>query len=89
MALAQAFTIPLGTTDGDYAVLTQEDGTEVITKLSDAPEMKRNPTGMTPVNRMSALERRQNDRIWCGCGFTLDPRNCDDAVQALKDQMSK
>jgi hypothetical protein len=82
--LAQAFIIPEGTAEGVYAVFTADDGTEVHTKIA-----KRDPTGMTPIKEVHTLRRRQNDRIWCGCGFNMDPGNCDAAVQALKDQLSE
>ena len=88
-ALAHAFVIPPGTPEGVYAVVTREDGTNVHTKISDSPEIKRDPTGVTPVNEVNALERRQNGRIWCGCGFNMDRGNCDAAVADLKSQMSK
>ena len=88
LTLAQAFTIPSGTEDGVYAVLTRDDGTDVHTKISDVPEAKRNPTGVTPYNEVTNLEKRQNDRIWCGCGFNMNSGNCDAAVADLKSQMS-
>ena len=83
-ALIQAFVIPEGTTEGVYAVFTADDGTEVHTKIA-----KRDPTGVTLIEQFHNIERRQNDRIWCGCGFNMNPGNCDAAVQALKDQLSE
>ncbi|CAO2651778.1 Nn.00g000610.m01.CDS01 [Neocucurbitaria sp. VM-36] len=82
LTLAQAFVIPSGTEDGVYGVSVREDGTEVHTKISE-----RDPTSATPYNEVSAFEKRQNDRIWCGCGFNMNPGNCDAAVADLKKQM--
>lgn len=87
-AWAQAFVIPPGTSDGVYSVFNHEDGTEVHTKISVSSEVRRDATGITPFNEVGALERRQNDRIWCGCGFNMDAGNCDAAVADLKSQMS-
>ncbi|KAF1847773.1 uncharacterized protein K460DRAFT_414455 [Cucurbitaria berberidis CBS 394.84] len=87
LTLAGAFVIPSDVSDGVYEVVTREDGTEVHNKISSSPEIKRDPTGVTPFNKVGALERRQNDRIWCGCGFNMNPGNCDAAVADLKNQM--
>jgi len=83
-ALAHAFVIPEGTTDGVYAVFTDNNGNEVHTKIA-----KHDPTGMTPVNAVHNLGRRQDDRIWCGCRFNMNSGNRDAALQALKDQLSE
>ncbi|KAF2124887.1 hypothetical protein P153DRAFT_435093 [Dothidotthia symphoricarpi CBS 119687] len=80
-ALTQALVIPTGTTQGLYEVSTLDDGTEVHTKLADYSE-----TEVTPVSEASPLERRQNGRMWCGCGFTLNHGDCDAAVADLKSQ---
>lgn len=87
--LAQAFVLPASPSDGVYAVFTYDNGTEVHTKISDSSETRSLLTDRTAVNEESALERRQAGRIWCGCGFNMNHRNCDTAVAALKSQMSK
>lgn len=89
LTLATAFVIPSDSQEGVYAVLTRDDGTEVHTKIAEAAEEKRDPTGITPYNQVRGLEKRQNDRIWCGCGFGMNSGNCDAAVADLKSQMSK
>jgi hypothetical protein len=35
------------------------------------------------------LKRSVRGQIWCGCGYTMNPGNCDAAVQDLKNQMGK
>ncbi|KAM0260137.1 hypothetical protein ACHAQJ_002901 [Trichoderma viride] len=81
-ALAQAFTIPSDTPDGVYAVSTGEDGATVHTKISNPSKIKHDPASVAP----RALEPRDRD-VWCGCGFNLDPGNCDAAVADLKTQL--
>ncbi|KAL6808686.1 hypothetical protein J3E69DRAFT_378303 [Trichoderma sp. SZMC 28015] len=81
-ALARAFTIPSGTPDGVYAISTGEDGTTVHTKISSPSNIKYDLASVAP----RALEPRDQG-IYCGCGFNLDPSNCDAAVADLKTQL--
>ncbi|KFZ17813.1 hypothetical protein V501_01556 [Pseudogymnoascus sp. VKM F-4519 (FW-2642)] len=86
--VAQAFVVPSGTANGVYAVTISEDGKEVHTKISDSTNIQSiQPDDVTTVNKLGDLERRGNGRIWCGCGFNMDPGNCDAAVESLVAQM--
>jgi hypothetical protein len=85
VALTHGFVIPSGTTDGVYAVTTRADGTDVHTKIAASSETKR---GVPVLDEGLPLERRQSDRIWCGCGYSMDASNCDAAVSDLKNQLS-
>ncbi|KID95092.1 hypothetical protein MAJ_08929, partial [Metarhizium majus ARSEF 297] len=86
--VAQAFVIPSHTANGVYAVTIGADGKEVHTKISDSASIQSiQPGGVTPVNKPGDLERREAGRIWCGCGFNMDPGNCDAAVESLVAQM--
>ena len=86
--VAQAFVVPSGTANGVYAVTIGEDGKEVHTKISDSTNIQSiQPDDVTTVNKLGDLERRGNGRIWCGCGFNMDPGNCDAAVESLVAQM--
>ncbi|KAL6812859.1 hypothetical protein GGI42DRAFT_349017 [Trichoderma sp. SZMC 28013] len=80
--LAQAFTIPSGTPDGVYAVSTSENGATVHTKISSPSKSERDQAHVAP----RAIEPRDQG-IYCGCGFNLDPGNCDAAVADLKTQL--
>lgn len=80
-ALATAFVIPKGTTDGVYATYTNEDGIEVHERLDNGV------TGDSPI-QTSKLDTRA-DKMWttaCGCGIGLNHGNTDAAVQDLKNQ---
>ena len=82
VASTQAWVIPKGTTDGIYAVAVGDDGVEVHTKIAEASsELPFNVSDANP------LDRRGDGRIWCGCGFNLNPGNCDAAVADLKSQL--
>lgn len=83
LAVAQAFVIPPGTTEGVYAVVTRSDGTVEHVKLS-APEAKRQIILDPPV---TTVPTAPENRIWCGCGYGMDHGNCDGAVDDLKKQL--
>jgi hypothetical protein len=86
----QAYTIPDGITDGVYAVSIREDGVEVHTRIADSDT---GPTldhrAVKAVSQEDNLERREDGRLWCGCGFDMNHGNCDGAVQDLKNSMGK
>ncbi|TWU71650.1 hypothetical protein ED733_002829 [Metarhizium rileyi] len=83
--VAQAFVVPPHTANGVYAVTIGEDGQEVHTRISDSTNLQSiQPDGVTTVKKLGLLEA---GRIWCGCGFNMDPRNCDAAVESLVAQM--
>jgi hypothetical protein len=87
---AQAYTIPDGITDGVYAVSIREDGVEVHTRIADSDA---GPTldhrEVKTVSQEDSLERREDGRLWCGCGFDMNHANCDAAVQDLKNSMGE
>ncbi|KAH7371950.1 hypothetical protein BKA66DRAFT_572518 [Pyrenochaeta sp. MPI-SDFR-AT-0127] len=85
-ASAQAWVIPEGSTDGSYSVTINENGVETHTKLaeSDAEILYLNESDLSS----DALQRRGRDQVWCGCGFNMNPGNCDAAVADLKNQLS-
>ncbi|KAJ2973234.1 hypothetical protein NQ176_g6726 [Zarea fungicola] len=87
-AMAQAFTMPEGTTNGVYVVHIDPNGKEVHTKIYDSTDIQSSqPDHATTVGESGDLERRYHGEIWCGCGFNMNPGNCDRAVEMLVAQM--
>ncbi|KAF1825220.1 uncharacterized protein K489DRAFT_429513 [Dissoconium aciculare CBS 342.82] len=88
-ALTHAFTIPREiTADGVYKVVTRDDGTEVHTKVADI-DIESTVALTSAADEHDILKRSVRGQIWCGCGYTMNPGNCDAAVQDLKNQMGK
>ena len=87
-SLAQAWTIPANTEDGFYSVSTTKDGSTVHEKISGPLEVELAESKRELSNEVSTLEERFPASVYCGCGFTLDPGNCDAAVADLKNQLT-
>jgi hypothetical protein len=82
-ALSQALIIPSEiTAEGVYEVVKKADGTEIHTKIA-------NVTSGTPFENDHALNRRYQNEIWCGCGYYMDPGNCDAAVTNIRNQLNQ
>jgi hypothetical protein len=87
-ASAQALIIPVGTTDGTYTVTVDAAGVETHTKIAEAGAESDVLDAGDFINTSSnAIRRRNNGQIWCGCGFNMNPGNCDAAVADLKNQL--
>jgi hypothetical protein len=83
--LGQSLIIPSDiTANGVYKVVTHDDGTEVHTKIADVGS---NAFSTSAVDEHDVLKRSSAGQIWCGCGYNMNPGNCDAAVQELKNQL--
>lgn len=88
--LAQAYTLPDNASDGVYSAKMQ-NGVEVHERISDFPsstelKTKRDSVSATsPIPRLFA--RQAQTMSFCGCGFNMNPGNCDEAVAVLKDHL--
>jgi hypothetical protein len=86
-SLVQGFAIPADTKEGVYAVSKRDDGTELHTRVAEATDYEPNDSALVSDNPADILKRGYRNQIWCGCGFNMNPGNCDAAVQDLKNQM--
>lgn len=86
-ASIQAWVIPAGSTDGFYSVSIDDEGVETHTKIAgrDAEMSYLDERDISS----DTLERRGRDQIWCGCGFNMNPGNCDAAVEDMKNQLGE
>jgi hypothetical protein len=95
--LSQALRIPSDiTADGVYQVITRDDGSEVHTRVANVTDLGSTAEAQALALEVAAqtssldddkvLNGRGIGQIWCGCGFDLNPGNCDAAVDDLKGQ---
>ena len=85
-ALSSAFVIPQDkTADGVYSVEVRDDGTKIITRL----EIRNSVLETSPNRAAQLFPRGMNGQVWCGCGFKMDPKNCDDAFSDMRRQLGK
>ncbi|CAI6330889.1 unnamed protein product [Periconia digitata] len=76
---ASSWKIPTGATNGIYSAHLDAAGVEVHTKLREIPT----PSVKKSLTR--GLSRRYEGQIFCGCGYNMDPGNCNAAVDSMKD----
>ena len=90
-ASVSAWKIPRDATDGVYRLDTLADGSTVHTKVIAAADIDHSQPEVKGVSAApeadESLEKRFAGQIWCGCGFTLVPGDCDAAVADLKTQL--
>lgn len=94
LSSAQAYTLPEGSIDGIYRV-KEENGIETHIKISDFPSptelkaiRKRYPDS-APTSPRRIYPRYFWDLNHCGCGHYMNPGNTDEAVAALKGQLTE
>ncbi|KAF2731052.1 hypothetical protein EJ04DRAFT_443787 [Polyplosphaeria fusca] len=86
-SFTSSFVIPADkTADGLYMVEIRSDGTEHITKVDEAPVAARDALSSPNPDTFEIVARAPN-QIWCGCGFNMNPKNCDDAVSDVRRQL--
>ncbi|KAK9357576.1 hypothetical protein V1504DRAFT_464073 [Lipomyces starkeyi] len=90
-SLAQAFVIPLGTGEGLYRAYVNERGDEIHERISSVPNLKHSAAPAPTTSNIPATlqARQQSATMFCGCGFTLTPSNCDAAVSNIEAQLSQ
>ena len=76
---------------GIYSVERRGDGTDTFKMISRGKNaaVERRAEPEITENPAQILKRGSAGQIWCGCGFTLNPANCDAAVADVKTQFSK
>ena len=104
VSAAAAFVLPAGLSDGVYMAQINDDGLEVHTRLPSPPSSAdvalaarsnaivsaRDPSALAS-HVDTSLNPKLSKRLWslwCGCGYTLDRGNCDNAVAAFKGQVA-
>jgi len=88
---AAAYTFPTGQTDGTYVAYYDEEGREVHELRANVNTTVDDSTINTRQEApdFQNLNQRQlnTDTLHCGCGFNMDPGNCDAAVADLSYQL--
>jgi hypothetical protein len=88
-----AFVLPAGLRDGTYFVHYNEEGREVhqpVETVNSTTLDKRQEVLDVEGLSFSPLSKRQRpvDNFSCGCGYTLNPGDCDAAVADLTNQLN-
>ncbi|KAL8388808.1 hypothetical protein RB595_008946 [Gaeumannomyces hyphopodioides] len=98
LTLATAFKVPEGQANGVYRAYYNAEGQEVhepltadmlVTSAPEGPATIMQSPAVAPVTPRQAgnpLLSKRRDNIYCGCGFTLNPGDCDAVVDNLKSQ---
>ncbi|EJT72318.1 hypothetical protein GGTG_09184 [Gaeumannomyces tritici R3-111a-1] len=99
LTLATAFKVPEGQANGVYRAYYNAEGKEVHEPLTADMLVMSEPEGettilqaptvapVTPRQAGNPLLSKRRDNIYCGCGFTLNPGDCDAVVDNLKAQL--
>ncbi|KAL8415121.1 hypothetical protein RB594_006090 [Gaeumannomyces avenae] len=99
LTLAAAFKVPEGQASGVYRAYYNAEGQEVHEALTADMLVTSEPAGettilqppvvapVTPRQAGNPLLSKRRDNIYCGCGFTLNPGDCDAVVDNLKSQL--
>lgn len=101
LAAASSFKLPAGLDDGFYRVYLDSNGNEIhepanatmLTPLSKPVPRISKASARTPFDarRSGSLAPRFGQGVlqsWCGCGFNMNPGDCDAAVADIKNQVN-
>jgi hypothetical protein len=86
-ALARAFTLPAGATEGLYKVSKRSDGTEAHEVISTSMRTRRSPNPAPQFANPPDTEDDNGQLIYCGCGVNLDQSDTDSAVSIVEGQL--
>ncbi|KAF2150020.1 hypothetical protein K461DRAFT_323512 [Myriangium duriaei CBS 260.36] len=96
LSLVSGFTLPEGLSDGVYMASYGPNGNEIHTLINstvDKPFFAGTAELPSEADEVTTAGHGRHHRTqqravetWCGCGWVMDYRNCDTAVEDLKAQ---